>query len=1107
MLRKIFTIMLFLSLVFAINLYADQKNEKILLNEQYIAALKLIGQGKYDEALDELKEIIKKDFTFSRAYRKILWISIYENKLDSAKDYFEQLLKENKENPGAYYGLGYYYYEKKDFSRAVKLFKKAVDLFSKSNAFYAHLINSSKNLDQLDREKKYITDIIQKEPANASAHYGMGFLYFKQKKWDEANKYLDKAAELNPDILVTHRVKCDVYKATSKYKEMLELALDKVKLCEGRDPDLQVDFYSRISTAYNFFGQYQDSFKHDMKALNLAREIGNKKSEGIILGNVGVSYAQTGQYQKALEYFNQKLIIVRALGEKDEEAQILTNIGVIHGWKGDIQKSLEWYKKALRIIEELDNIPRKAWILGNIGVAYESMSDYPKALDYYHQALKIFQDLKNREDEAWMLANIAAVGSKLGDDKEALKNFESALKIMQGIGDRKFEGWVLGTIGAIYKRLGETDRSFEYLNKALDIAREIGDKRIEIAHLANLGSNYQELGELEKSADYLNQGLKIAEQIGDKFSEAESLIILGILHRDLKDYDKSVDDFNKAQRIGNMISAPRIIWNSEWGLALSYEKKEKHREAIKYYQMAINTIESVRGKLETEEQKVGFLREKIKIYEGLIHLLFKLWEKDKDPAYIQESFHVAERAKSRAFLDMIAEAKVTPTTGLSPELESQEKNLQRQLTNIQQKLLDPKIKEEEREKLYQELQGIESKYNDFILELRKESPRYASLIYPDPYTLDKVQQELLDEKTFIIEFLVGEENSFLWVISRNKVLWFDSFPNESEFFEKISNYQNQISQRRIKFDFQLGKELFDVLLKDALEQVPVSAHLIIIPDGLLLRFPFEALVKEIKKGKPKYLLEDFTISYAPSASVLGEIKSLQKEKTSEPIEFFAMGNPIIEEEKGESTAAEYVRATGIPLPILPFAEEEVLKINEVYRDKEIKTEVFIKEKASEETLKSKNTAQYKILHFATHGLIDDRVPALSGLFLAPSKDPEGEDGFLRLNEIFNLNLNADLVTLSACETALGKEVRGEGIIGLIRAFFYAGARSIVASLWMVSDQSTATLMEDFYLNLVQGKTPLEALRLAKLKLLKSDEVFYNHPFFWAPFILIGGGAI
>ncbi|MCK4823951.1 CHAT domain-containing protein, partial [bacterium] len=359
----------------------------------------------------------------------------------------------------------------------------------------------------------------------------------------------------------------------------------------------------------------------------------------------------------------------------------------------------------------------------------------------------------------------------------------------------------------------------------------------------------------------------------------------------------------------------------EWGLALTYEEMKKYKEAIKHYRNSIDVIESVRGKLQSGEQKAGFLKEKIKIYEGLINLLFIRSSEDSGGSYIQESFHVAERARSRAFLDLLAEAEVTVASGLPEELRQEEEDLQIQLTNIQQKLLNPQLNVEERKGIYKELQSIESNYNDFILKIRANSPKYASLIYPVPYSLDKAQKELLDDKTYIIEFFMGEKNFFIWVISQDEVLWSKSFPSSEKLFDKINSYYTQISRRKLNLDFKLGKELFDTLLKEGLEQVPALSNLIIVPDGLLLRFPFEALVLEIKNGTPKYLLEDFTIAYAPSASVLGEIRKFQETETTKSIELLALGNPVIEGKGEEGNATvEYLRFSGVSLLDLPFAE-------------------------------------------------------------------------------------------------------------------------------------------------------------------------------------------
>jgi CHAT domain-containing protein/tetratricopeptide (TPR) repeat protein len=1069
----------------------------------YRDALKLIGQARYDEALQAMKEIIQKDATYSRAFAKIIEISSYKKDLDSVPLFFEQLLRENKDNPGAYYGLGLWRVKKQDFPQALENAKKAIALFSGSPLFFQLFVDSSERLTLLDEAQTYLLSLSQSEPANYAALYGLAYLRLKQRKWDESMELLEKAVELDPENPIGYRLECEIYEETGKNKERLALALGQLGGAKKMDPDLEIDFTTQISSSYNILGQYKESFAYDQKMLGLAREIGNKKSEGIALGNMGVYYANVGDFPEALKLFYDKLTLMKEVDDKAEQVSTLSNIGALNDWQGNVSKSLESYREALKLLEGQGDKKRLGLVLGNMGAAYEKQSDYPKSLEYYHQALSAFQETGDKGRTAWILGNLGAIASKLGNDREALDYFGKSLALLQEVGDRKYEGWVLGTMGTIYKGQGETEKSFEFLNRALEIAREIGDKKTEVEHLGNIGSGYQEMGEHEKAADYLKKALQIAEELGDKVSISDIHILLGIVNRDLNDIDRSIADSQTALAIGQELGMPRTIWNSEWGLAISYEKKGDYEDALQHFRNAIRTVESVRGKLLTQEQKVGFLGETLDIYEDLIELLFKLREKDRAGEYEAESFHLAERAKSRAFLELLAEANVNLSSGISQELEAEEKNLQAQLTDLQQKLLDPEIKAEEKENLYKELQSAESRYNDFILELREKTPEYASTAYPEPYTLDRAQARIMDKNTYLLELFLGRNNVYLWLISKDRILRTQSFPREDEVFAKIQEYQTQIAQRKINLDFRLAGEIYDVLLKDALAAIPRSSHLIIIPDGVLLRFPFEALVTEKKDPSPRYLLEDFIISYAPSASVLGEIEGRKRGTPFGPIDLLAFGNPLFENrEEAAQADVEYLRA-GARLQPLPYAEEEVSSICRIYQRSGGRTESYVQEEALEEILKSKNCGQYKNIHFATHGFVDDRVPALSGLLLAPSRKPDGEDGFLRLNEIFPLHLNARLVTLSACETALGKEVRGEGMIGLTRAFFYAGAQSVMASLWMVSDQSTAILMRDFYKEYVKGRRPSLALRLAKLELLKGDNPTYRHPFFWAPFILAG----
>jgi CHAT domain-containing protein/Tfp pilus assembly protein PilF len=1077
--------------------------QKETLDMSYRDALKLVGQARYEEALAALKDIARKDPAYASAYRKITEIASYQNNPDSAKAFFEQLLRENGNNPGAYYGLGLWHARRQVFCAALENAKTAIGLFSGSPVFFHLFIESADRLKQLDGAETFLSSLSQSEPHNFAALYGLAYLRFKQRRWEESLELLENAIRLDPANPISYRLKCEIYQSTGRNKERLALGLELTKTRGKLDPDLEIDFYTQISSAHNVLGQYQGSLEYDEKALRLAREIGNKKSEGISLGNLGVYHANVGNLPEAMKYFHSKLAVMKELNEKAEQVSALSNIGALNDWQGNVQESLESYREALRLLEGQEDRARLGLILGNMGAAYEKLSDYPKSLDFYHQALAVFQEIGEKGDTAWILGNLGAIASKLGNDREALDYFEKSLVLMQEVGDRKYEGWVLGTMGAIYNRQGDREKSFQYLNRALEIAQEIGDKRLEIDHLGNIGSNCQEAGDYAKAAEYFKQGLEIAEKLGDKVSLTEILILLGGFHRDLKDYDQSITDFQRALTLGNELGVPRTIWNSEWGLALSCEKKAAYDDALRHFRNAIQMVESIRGKLVTQEQKVGFQGETIDLYENLIELLFRLKDKDSTGQLVAESFHLAERAKSRAFLEFMAEANINLASGISQELETEEKNLQVLLTGLQQKLMDPELEAGQKENLYQELHSAESRYNDFILELREKTPEYASAAYPEPYTLDQTKTRLLDKDTSLLEFFLGKENAFWWVISKDQTPWAQSLPSGHEVFKKIQEYQTQISQRKINLDFRLGKEIYDVLLKDALGRIPVSSHLVIIPDGVLLRFPFEALVREMEGKTPRYLLEDYVISYAPSASVLGEIKGRQTPVTAGPTDLLALGNPVFEgQEQSAQADVEYLRAGARILP-LPYAEEEVFSISRIYQQTGGRAESYVKDKALEEVVKSKDCSQFRNLHFATHGFIDDRIPALSGLLLAPSPKPGGEDGFLRLNEIFHLNLKARLVTLSACETALGKEVRGEGMIGLTRAFFYAGAQAVMASLWMVSDQSTSILMRDFYSDYVKRRSPSISLRQAKLKLLKGDDRSYRHPFFWAPFILAG----
>jgi len=450
-----------------------------------------------------------------------------------------------------------------------------------------------------------------------------------------------------------------------------------------------------------------------------------------------------------------------------------------------------------------------------------------------------------------------------------------------------------------------------------------------------------------------------------------------------------------------------------------------------------------------------------------------------------------------------------------------EKEIFRTIARLQTELRNKQLTDSLKADIYNKLTAEEEKLAALQLELREKSPAYANLIYPRPLTLAETQDKVLTAKDVLLEYSLGEEHSYFWAITKNKSYMLP-LPPQSEITENVKQYFAIINHapHPSALPASIGMNLYNLLIKPASKVLQGKSNLIIIPDGVLHYLPFEALVTRVEKNQPQYMIESFNISYAPSASVLGFIKS-QKEKpvSANQRELLAFGDPIFGDESASQkrevatqdtasvdSSAENITERGLyeergfEFKRLEHTAEEIQKIASHFdTDKRL---TYVRAEAKEERLKAEALIQYRFLHFATHGVLDEQTPGRSSVVLTLDNDLT-EDGFLQMNEVFNLNLDADLVVLSACQTGKGKLLRGEGVIGMTRAFMYAGARSLLVSLWSVNDQSTANFMASFYDHMHRGKAKSEALRQAKLDFIKGTDAALHHPYFWAPFVLMG----
>ncbi|MFW6129500.1 MAG: CHAT domain-containing protein, partial [Candidatus Aminicenantaceae bacterium] len=642
-------------------------------------------------------------------------------------------------------------------------------------------------------------------------------------------------------------------------------------------------------------------------------------------------------------------------------------------------------------------------------------------------------------------------------------------------------------------------KSLDYFNQCLELIKKTENKKIEIKVLNNIGTVYSDLEDYQQALQYFQLGYKKAEEIQDE--EAMSILLnnMGIVHFNQGNYEESTKYYQKAIDLALEIRGGQILWEAYLELGKAYTKQKQYEKALESFKNSISIIEDIRSRIKLEELKASYLGtdKRIQAYHNLIHLLVHLHRSNPEKGFHSEAFNYLERAKARAFLDRLEISQVNISTGVNFKLQNREKELMKEISGLYTKLLAAELTPQEKHKIQEKLKSYEDKLETLKREIRTNSPAYADLKYPETITLQETQKNILDKKTAFFAYSIGEEYSYLFVITKNNLNIFP-IPPRNKLQDQISDYLKVISDKE-NHDLQPGYDLYCSLVRPGLKKN--LKNLIFVPDDILHFLPFEALITREKKKD--WLIEKYRIAYVPSISSYREILQHKKmNKKDPPMNILAFGDPFFghleTEENGGDIFQNFYSSTAFNFSRLKYSGHEIQGIGSLFKRK--KTKFFLRNEATEEQLKEHNLADYKIIHFATHSLIDDQKPARSSIVLSLDEDPK-EDGFLQMREVYNLELNADLVVLSACQTGLGQFIKGEGIEGLNRAFFYAGSSAVLMSLWSVNDQASSQLMERFYYHLRSSESIMDALRKTKLEMISSETL--SHPFYWAGFIVSG----
>src|SRR5262245_20098953 len=834
--------------------------------------------------------------------------------------------------------------------------------------------------------------------------------------------------------------------AIAKYEEALSLW---TTVGDGKS---QTKALSSIVEVCYALGEHRKALNYLNQSLLLQRSLKDQGGEAKTLKDIGVIYHALGDPQKALEYYQMALPMLRAAGDRDGEASALNNIGAAFRVMGEPQQALAYYKQALSLQRAVGAPRGTALMLTNIGALYYRLGDAQQALDYYDQALPLRREAGDRAGQAITLTNIGAAHLSLGDPQRAMEYLKRALSLSEGGQSRPEEAQALTVLAAASSALGNNQQALEYLHRALALWRAIGERQGECSALIRMGRIYREQGAPQLASKYLEEALKLARDIGEAGSGAVALADIARVERDLGDLD----------------------------------------QALNRIETALNQVETLRARIRAEDLRVSFLASRHSDYEFYIDLLMRLHERRPSAGYDALAFEASERARGRNLLEALSAARADIRQGVDPLLLERQRSLQRQI-NAKELLRMQMVGGNQIEKsalIEKELRALLAEHKEAQGQMLIQSPRYAALTDPVPLKLKEIQRQSLDRDTLLLEYALGEERSFLWAVTPTSLCAF-TLPRRAE-IEAVAlrahGFLTKSNQRQYTGSSELAAaELSRMILGPVVAELG-RKRLAVVSDGVLQYVPFGALPIPEAAGataKRRPLIVDHEVVSLPSASVLATMRHEMSERRraarmvavfSDPV--FNPEDPRVKqaridgekangnESKAESDLVRSAEETGLTsfARLIHTRKEAEAIIAIAPPDQGFKALDFA---ASRATVMNADLDQYRIIHFATHGLLNSRSPELSGIVLSLVDEAgRAQEGFLRAYEIYNLKLNADLVVLSACSTALGKEIKGEGLAGLTRGFMYAGTPRVIASLWNVRDEATAELMKRFYRNML-----------------------------------------
>jgi CHAT domain-containing protein/predicted negative regulator of RcsB-dependent stress response len=876
------------------------------------------------------------------------------------------------------------------------------------------------------------------------------------------------------------------------------------------ESEMEARVLESMANSLGRIGKTQEALNALDEALPLRRALGDRTGEARVLIARGDIYDAMGKFQEALNDKEQALSIFRNIkGRMEGEYYALCDLGHIYDELGEPQNALAYYDQALNLARAHRERGLEFTLLSVMGDAYAQADDKEKGLEYHKKSLRLVRG--DRDDEMWALRRLGEFYVAQREYAKALRCFDQVLPYFHAQHKPIVEALSLYRAGIAYHNLGQQQQAFDALNRALSIWPFKNRTRRNI--LQEIGSVYQDSGDSQKAFDYYNKSLTESRTTNDL--QGEGLALCGIAHA-----ERAQQRLDSAQR------------NIEEGLRI---------------------FESARGRIAGAESRSTYFAAVQKEYEFYIDLLMQMHVQHPDENFDAVALQTSERARARSLLDMLVEARVDIHQGAELKLLERERVLQQRLrarSEYQVELLSGPHTQKQADVVARELQGLTAEYEQIEAQIRSTSPRYATLSQPVPLDLQQIQQQVLDADTLLLEYALGEERSYLWCVTASTLASF-TLPKRAEIEQAARRVHELLTARNTYLKGEREPQKEGRIRRARAEYPPAAARLsqmilgpvvsrfehkrlLIVTDGALQYIPFAALPVPRQKATGSWpnepMMAESEIVTAPSATIVAILRRELAGRQPTPKAVAVLADPVFDTQDSrismhlQVSDARYpgrldanhqnlpgglLRSwqdvepgSGWKIPRLVFSRREAdAIINNSPRSSSLEVLDF---QANRAIATSTELARYRVVHFATHSMIDSRTPALSGIVLSlVDRRGNPQDGFLRLWDIYNLHLPVDLVVLSGCQTALGKQIKGEGLVGLTRGFMYAGAARVMASLWAVDDAATAEFMSQFYQGMLKKNLPPSAaLRAAQIHMWNKRR-WHGDPYFWAAFQLQG----